>query len=102
MEACGDPKKPAWNIAQPIFRQWDVPEEQPAESNPDLHCLAQGSPYLPKKSCCYQDHPANIIETQLTKGQCKNTINKAKDSMAQPEPSYLVTVNPGYPNETET
>ena len=37
----------------------------------------------------------------MPKGQYKNTVNKTQDSEAPPEPSYPVTTNPGYPNETE-
>jgi hypothetical protein len=41
------------------------------------------------------------MENQMPKGQYKNTMIKIHGNMAPPEPSYLATINPGYPHETE-
>jgi hypothetical protein len=58
-------------------------------------------PHLPAKSYCHEDYPANTGESQIPKGQQKNTINKTQANMAPLETNYPATTNPEFPYRTE-
>ena len=45
--------------------------------------------------------PTYTKDNQMAKVKCKNITNRNQGNMAQPPPSSLMTLSPGYPNTPE-